>query len=169
MDNAELDKLKEALSQRDIKLPSEGTEPDKQLPELDLGSLNFPNHWPSVTLSSTGSYSSFTIPTLASSVYNGANIINTNNTNPVWPTTGMPFSNHIGNTGIGQLNLDGDDADILIKGRSLKEFMEKMESRLAILVPDPAKLAHFEALKRAYDHYKTLEALCEVPKPEDNQ
>ena len=66
------------------------------------------------------------------------------------------------------MELDGDDADILIKGRSLKEFMEKMESRLAILVPDPAKLEHFESLKRAYDHYKTLEALCELPKPEEN-
>jgi hypothetical protein len=100
-------------------------------------------------------------------VFNGGNIINTNNTNPVW--TSVPFSNGSGNTGIGKLELDGDDADILIKGRSLKEFMEKMEERLAILVPDPAKLEHFEALKRAYDHYKTLEALCELPKPEDDK
>jgi len=171
MDNAELERIKDAL--RGVK-PSEIVEDaEVDLNTIDLSKLTTSElsgfSWPNnVTITAnTGSYSSFTIPTLTSSVYNGANIINTNNTNPVWTTTGMPFSNHIGNTGIGQLNLDGDDADILIKGRSLKEFMEKMEERLAILVPDPAKLEHFEALKRAYDHYKTLEALCEIPKPED--
>jgi hypothetical protein len=42
--------------------------------------------------------------------------------------------------------------------------MEAMSKRLAILVPDPDKLEHFEALKKAYDHYKLLEALCEIPK-----
>ena len=81
----------------------------------------------------------------------------------------MPFSNNIGNTGIGTLNIDGENADIMINGRSLKDFMEKMEDRLAILTPDLEKLEHFAALKKAYEHYKTLEALCEIPKPEDNQ
>ena len=38
--------------------------------------------------------------------------------------------------------------------------MTKMEQRLAILVPDPEKLEKFEALKKAYEHYKTMEALC---------
>jgi hypothetical protein len=46
--------------------------------------------------------------------------------------------------------------------------MDKMEERLAILVPDPAKLEKFEALKKAYDHYKLMEKLCqEQPKEED--
>ena len=35
-----------------------------------------------------------------------------------------------------------------------------MEQRLSILVPDPEKLEKFEALKKAYEHYKTMEALC---------
>jgi hypothetical protein len=165
MDNTELERLKEALSHRDIKLPSDDTEPDTRLSTADLSDFSFSSQWPSVTLNSTSSYSSYTIPTLSSSVFNGGNIITTNNTNPVW--TGMPYSNGSGSTG-GQLELEGEGADVLINGRSLKEFMEKMESRLAILVPDPAKLEHFEALKRAYDHYKTLEALCEIPKPEEN-
>ncbi len=51
-------------------------------------------------------------------------------------------------------------SDIKIDGQSLKEFMTKMEQRLAILVPDPEKLEKFEALKKAYEHYKTMEALC---------
>jgi hypothetical protein len=53
-----------------------------------------------------------------------------------------------------------DDADIKIGNKSLKEFMNKMEDRLAILQPDPAKLEKFEALRKAYEHYKTVEALC---------
>jgi hypothetical protein len=173
MDNAELERIKDAL--RGVK-PSEIVEDaEVDLNTIDLSKLTTSElsgfSWPNnVTITAnTGSYGSFTIPTLTSTVFNGGNIINTNNTNPIWTTTSMPFSNGSGNTGIGKLELDGDDADILIKGRSLKEFMEKMEERLAILVPDPAKLEHFEALKRAYDHYKTLEALCELPKPEDDK
>ena len=62
------------------------------------------------------------------------------------------------------INTNGIDmaegTDIKIDGQSLKEFMKKMEQRLAILVPDPKKLEKFEALKKAYDHYKTMESLC---------
>jgi hypothetical protein len=43
-----------------------------------------------------------------------------------------------------------------------------MEQRLAILVPDPAKLEKFEALKKAYEHYKTMESLC-FDEPEEEQ
>jgi hypothetical protein len=58
--------------------------------------------------------------------------------------------------------------DLKIDGKSLKEFMSKMEQRLAILVPDPTKLEKFEALKKAYEHYKTMESLCfDEPKEED--
>jgi hypothetical protein len=46
-----------------------------------------------------------------------------------------------------------------------EEIMEKrlknIEKRLAILVPDPLKLEKYEALKKAYDHYKMLEILLE--------
>ena len=46
--------------------------------------------------------------------------------------------------------------------------MEKVEQRLAILTPDIEKLEHFQALREAYEHYKTLEALCIMPKKDDN-
>ena len=72
------------------------------------------------------------------------------------------------------VNITGDGidmaagTDIKIDGKSLKEFISKMEDRLAILVPDPAKLEKFEALKRAYEHYKTMESLCfDEPKEEN--
>ena len=57
--------------------------------------------------------------------------------------------------------------DIKVDGKSLKEFMNKMEERLAILVPDPAKLEQFAALKKAYEHYKLMEKLCQEPPKED--
>lgn len=52
-------------------------------------------------------------------------------------------------------------ADIKIGDVSLKDAINKIHDRLAILVPDPAKLEKYEALKQAYEHYKTLEALVE--------
>lgn len=58
-------------------------------------------------------------------------------------------------------------ADIKIGDKSLSEFMTKMEERLAILVPDPSKLEKFEALKKAYDHYKLMEKLCQEENKED--
>jgi hypothetical protein len=178
MDQNELDKLKEALAQRTIRLPSDDSEPEDGSITVDLskiGSLNYTSYpWTcinSIHVSGTtgsyntiGSYGNVTLNTANTGNY--GNTLSGSGTGATW--TSMPFSNGGGTTG-GQLELEGEGADVLINGRSLKEFMEKMESRLAILVPDPAKLAHFEALKRAYDHYKTLEALCEIPKPEDNQ
>ena len=61
-----------------------------------------------------------------------------------------------------------EGADIKIGNKSLKEFMSKMEDRLAILQPDPDKLEKFEALKKAYEHYKTVEALC-LEDADDNE
>lgn len=55
------------------------------------------------------------------------------------------------------------EGDVKIKGVSIAKVLEDIQQRLAILVPNSAKLEHFEALKKAYDHYKLLEALCELP------
>jgi hypothetical protein len=75
-----------------------------------------------------------------------------------------PPTVNISNTGIDMKS----GTDIKIDGKSLKQFMDKMEERLAILVPDPAKLEKFEALKKAYEHYKLMESLCqELPKEEE--
>lgn len=60
-----------------------------------------------------------------------------------------------------------ESADITIGNRSLKTFMEKVEQRLAILQPDPVLLEKYQALQQAYEHYKTLEALCTGQPPQD--
>jgi hypothetical protein len=103
--------------------------------------------------------------TLPSSTYSvgGAGIGYSANTQWATGTNGYTFTNttapntvNISNTGIDM----AAGADIKIDGKSLKEFMTKMEQRLSILVPDPAKLEKFQALKKAYEHYKTMESLC---------
>lgn len=57
---------------------------------------------------------------------------------------------------------------VTVRGRDLVKMLEKIEDRLAILTPDPVKLAKFEALKKAYDNYKMLEALCQVEDDDSN-
>ena len=67
------------------------------------------------------------------------------------------------------ISVTGDaefEGKVKINGQDLAEFMDTISKRLAILVPDPEKLEHFEALKKAYDHYKLMEALCQLPKKE---
>jgi hypothetical protein len=59
----------------------------------------------------------------------------------------------------GQLTLEGFEPDIVIGGKSMVTWMQKVEQRLSILEPKPQLLAKYEALQQAFDHYKTLEAL----------
>jgi hypothetical protein len=127
------------------------------------------------TITLTGSldqYSNINTITLPSSTftYGGATVggittINNINSNAQWTngTSGYTFNStptpstvSISTTGIDM----AAGTDITVGGQSLKEFMKKMEQRLAILVPDPKKLEKFEALKKAYEHYKTMESLC---------
>jgi hypothetical protein len=135
------------------------------------------------TITLTGSsdqYSSINTITLPSSTftYGGntiGNITTINNSNNQWTTGTSGYTINNGNwnsPSTVNISTDGIDmaagTDIKIDGKSLKSFMDKMEERLAILVPDPAKLEKFEALKKAYEHYKLMEKLCqELPQEED--
>ena len=89
---------------------------------------------------------------------NGTSWSNVNWNGNVTPTPGIQVK--------GDAEFEGK---VKINGQDLAQFMETISNRLAILVPDPAKLEHFAALKKAYEHYKTLEALCEIPKEEDKE
>jgi hypothetical protein len=97
--------------------------------------------------------------------YGNVTIGNTSNNNYVWttPNTSQIFTT-VGSNGSssssGKLELEGENADVVINGKSLSKFMAKMEDRLAILMPDVEKLEKFAALKKAYDHYKLMEKLC---------
>jgi hypothetical protein len=84
--------------------------------------------------------------------------IYTTGANPSYSWNTLNQFNKVHITGAG-IEMDAD-ADITIGGRSMKKMLEGIEQRLAILVPDPKKLERYEALQQAYEHYKTLEALC---------
>lgn len=126
-----------------------------------------------ITLTGSDQYSNINTITLPSSstftyggsIGSGITTINNINSNTQWTTgtSGYTFNNAITPNTV-SIGTDGIDmaagTDIKIDGQSLKEFMKKMEQRLAILVPDPKKLEKFEALKKAYEHYKTMESLC---------
>jgi len=148
------DKIKEALSNiktEDFKWKDESDEPIAQ----ETGEVATDTFTLDSSLWNTSSYS--ISATGSSYLYNGMNgttwstapSIITSSSNP--PTLSVT----------GEANFEGD---VKIKGVSIAKVLEDIQSRLAILVPDPAKLEHFEALKKAYNNYKTLEALCDLPK-----
>ena len=119
-----------------------------------------------ITLDSSTMHSSNTI-TLPSSSFTigsaGSTLYSTGTGHNNW--NNVTTSSTVNITGAGIDMAAG--TDITVGGKSLKEFMNKMEERLAILVPDPAKLEQFAALKKAYEHYKLMESLCqEQPKEE---
>lgn len=131
-----------------------------------------------ITITGSSDYSGISTITLPSINYSGIGATagynpnsNCHTLNPSWTTgtIGTSYTINSGpytlnNTAKVNINADGVDiaegGDIKIGNVSLKEFIKKMEQRLSILVPDPAKLEKFEALKKAYEHYKTMESLC---------
>lgn len=142
--------------------------------EIDLSEIEKDTMWSTVTSdpkymsygsSITGAQHS-AIPsgsyTINTSQYNGTSASSFYYTNPTVTT--------VGSSSTPGLHVSGDsefEGDIKIKGKSILTTLETIEKRLAILQPDPEKLEHFEALQKAYEHYKTLEALCQVPKKDN--
>jgi hypothetical protein len=98
-----------------------------------------------ITISSTASSGSF----LTSNGLNGTS----------WSTVGAVGSSYSQPS----LKVTGNadfDGDVKIQGHSIVKLLKSIEDRLAILQePTPEKLEKFAALKKAYDHYKTLERL----------
>jgi len=91
----------------------------------------------------------------------GSTVWTTNNTSP-WSITST-------SSNPSTMKVQGDaefEGDVKINGVSIAKALDDIQKRLSILVPDPEKLEHFAALKKAYEHYKTLEALCQMPKEE---
>jgi hypothetical protein len=72
---------------------------------------------------------------------------------------GTVTASNTANSGL-QVSGDADiKGDLTVQGISIVKTLEKINERLAILVPDPAKLEKYAALKKAYDHYKVMESL----------
>jgi hypothetical protein len=87
---------------------------------------------------------------------------NTNGTNWATTTATNPYVT-VGTSTSAALKVSGDadiQGNLKVNGVDIGNMLAKIQDRLAILVPDPARLDKYEALKQAYEHYKILEALC---------
>lgn len=105
----------------------------------------------------SGSGASVTMPVTGAGLGGSGRL--TGGAGTVWASTSTGYNSPSVN-----IHQDGIDlaerADIKIGGQSIKETLQAIQDRLAILVPDPVKLEKYAALKAAYEHYKLLEKLC---------
>ena len=130
----------------------------------DYSSISYSGGIDTITIDTSTMHSSNTITLPSSSYTIGSASSNYYTTGTGSYTLNNPPTVNITGTGIDM----AAGTDISIDGKSLKTFMNKMEERLAILIPDPTKLEQFAALKKAYEHYKLMEKLCqESPKEEE--
>ena len=147
---------------------------------------------PPVTVTTGGvGYSANTIPnvTISDGTGLGGYTIGSISASPntVWTTSGTgsgsfrlsPDYSTVGTAidGSGRMSLKGDKADIEINGKSLKDWMEKVEERLNILTPNPELEKEWDELRRLGERYRKLEKKCKekaevwnklksMPKPE---
>ena len=138
--------------------------------QIDISSVALPTYTSGGTVLGGAMGSTYSWNT-SSPNYGNITINTAGGSNGTWGTT-SPLMYTTNNTSTPGLKVTSDaefDGDIKWKGRSLGDLLSKIEDRLAILTPDNKKLEHFAALKKAYDNYKTLEALCELPVEEDDK
>lgn len=60
----------------------------------------------------------------------------------------------------GLMELRGEKADIEINGRSMSDWMAKVEERLNILTPNPELEKEWDELRRLGERYRKLEQKC---------
>ena len=108
---------------------------------------------PGYTLSSGGTGSNLT--------WNSPNVWNT--TGPYYTTSAVGSA--VGATlsaggKPGQLNLRGEDADIIVNDKSLMKMLERIEERLVLLTPNTDLESEWDELKELGDRYRELEKRC---------
>ena len=129
-----------------------------------------------MTIDVSSSINNYSFSSIGAQGSSGSYLVSTGaGSNGTWGTSPYIFSTNntsVGTTYPAGLHVTSDamfDGDIKWKGRSLGDLLTTIEKRLAILTPDPDKLAHYESLQKAYQHYKTLEALCETPSKKEDK
>ena len=82
--------------------------------------------------------------------------------NVAWNSTGTTtFNNNSVIRPGGQLELSGEDADILINGESLRDTLQSIQDRLNILRPNPELEQQWDQLRELGEAYRRLEAELE--------
>ena len=108
----------------------------------------------------TGTITAGPLPAITSgSLHPGYGAVPLTNSNVTLTSTGCTTTPiYTAGTGIsGKLNLDGDQADIVINGKSLTETLQALEERLNILVPNSELETEWADLKQLGDAYRKLE------------
>lgn len=115
-----------------------------------------------MTWGTGASYPGFgAVPTTGTGGSNGTGYVYTS------PNT-VPWINTTTGTGLGTLNvqqggtidIQGENADIKINGKSMKVWMEKVEERLNILTVNPEMERDWDELRRLGQRYRKLEQKC---------
>jgi hypothetical protein len=120
--------------------------------------IGTPSPYYTTTASSWPSYGNVTINAGGT----GSSLLYSNgSSNNNWGS--ITANSNLSGTGLHVTSNANIEGDLTVKGISITETLEKINERLAILVPDPKKLEKYKALKKAYDNYKTLEALIQEP------
>jgi hypothetical protein len=121
------------------------------VPEIDLDSLGY-----TIDMSVANTNFNYGNITISSTASSGAYLTSNGLNGSSWTTVSSSYSQP-------SLKVTGDadfEGDIKVKGHSLVKLLKTIEDRLAIIQdPSPEKLEKFAALKKAYEHYKTLERL----------
>ena len=91
-------------------------------------------------------------------VLGGTGYTYTTNTTSPWIATGVNPAMMV-NQG-GTIEVQGEDADIKINGKSMKTWMEAVEERLNILTPNPELEAEWDELQELGERYRALEQKC---------
>ena len=121
---------------------------------------------PNVTVSNNGLYSTITsAPTTFGPNVSGVNTVlggtgytyTTNTTNPFLATGSNPA---MVVSQSGSIDIQGQNADIKINGKSMKTWMEAVEERLNILTPNPELEKEWDDLRRLGQRYRALERKC---------
>jgi hypothetical protein len=100
---------------------------------------------------------------------------------PVWTTTASnPYTVMGAGQNIqpgGKIVIQGEDADLVIGKKSMRDWMEKVEEKLNILTPNPEMEKEWDDLRKLGERYRKLEEKCReksdmwnrlkaMPKPE---
>ena len=91
-------------------------------------------------------------PYITSSPLTNGGYVTTAITDPTWSSTTAML------TPSGQIELKGDQADIMINGVSLTETLKGIQDRLNMLRPNAALEAEWDQLRELGQQYRKLEA-----------
>ena len=121
---------------------------------------------PNVTVNNNGLYSTITsAPVTFGPNVSGVNTMlggtgytyTTNTTSPFLATGSNPAM--VVNQS-GSIDIQGQNADIKINGKSMKTWMEQVEERLNILTPNPELEKDWDELQELGERYRALERKC---------